>query len=135
MINEVPTPVWMETDWILGQFSEYREKAIANYIDFVREGIGLPSIGTHLKNQIFLGTETFTRKHHEQIKQKGDLKAVPRIQKQELPRPLAYYAQKYSNQKLAILQAYLSGGYTLKEIGCYFGKHYSTISRVIKSFE
>ncbi len=33
---------------------------------------------------------------------------------------------------MAICKAYLSGGYTLKEIGDYFHKHYSTISRIVK---
>ncbi|NOQ77749.1 MAG: hypothetical protein GQ475_08185 [Methylococcaceae bacterium] len=38
-------------------------------------------------------------------------------------------------RKKVIVKAYLSGGYTLKEIGDYFGKHYSTISRIVKSNE
>jgi len=51
------------------------------------------------------------------------------------PKPLQDYEKEYGNQKKAIVKAYLSGGYTLKEIGNYFGKHYSTISRIVKSNE
>jgi len=52
-----------------------------------------------------------------------------------MPKSLAYYETKYSDQKKAICYAYLSGGYTLKEIGEYFNKHYSTISRIVKENE
>jgi hypothetical protein len=42
---------------------------------------------------------------------------------------------KYKDEKQAIYQAYLSGSYKLKEIGEHYGKHYSTISRMVKSIE
>jgi len=32
----------------------------------------------------------------------------------------------------AIVAAYVSGGYTMKEIGEYFGLHYSRISRLVR---
>ncbi len=54
------------------------------------------------------------------------------IHKRKIPKSLEYYERKYKNQKLAIYKAYLSGGYTLKEIGDHFQKHYSTISRIVK---
>lgn len=135
MIDEVPVQSWFEIDWILGQFSKQRKTAIVRYINFVREGVGLPSIWSHLQNQIFLGSEAFVNKNQKQIHQKESLNDVPRLQKRELPKRLEDYENKYSNQKKAIVKAYLSGGYTLKEIGDYFGKHYSTISRIVKSNE
>ena len=60
---------------------------------------------------------------------------VPRLQKRKIPNSLNYYESKFKDQKKAILNAYLSGGYTLKELGDHFGKHYSTISRIIKEEE
>jgi len=135
MIGEAPLQRWLEIDWILGQFSKQRKHAIVRYINFVREGVGLPSIWSYLQNQIFLGSEKFVNENQKKIHQKETLNDVPRLQKRELPKPLEYYENKYSNQKKAIVKAYLSGGYTLKEIGDYFGKHYSTISRIIKSNE
>ena len=50
MIGEVPARPWLETDWILGNFAKRRKTAIAKYIDFVREGIGLPSLWGDLQN-------------------------------------------------------------------------------------
>lgn len=127
---------WLEIDWILGQFAKQRKTAIVRYINFVREGVGLPStIWSHLQNQIFLGSEAFINENQKHIYQKETLNDVPRLQRRELPKPLEYYDNKYNNQKESIVKAYLSGGYTLKEIGDYFGKHYSTISRIVKSHE
>ena len=135
MIDEVPARPWLETDWILGNFAKHRKTAIAKYIDFVREGIGLPSLWGDLQNQIFLGTEKFVNKQQSLIKKKESLGEVPRLHKRKIPKSLEYYERKYKNQKVAICNAYLSGGYTLKEKGDHFQKHYSTISRIVKDNE
>jgi len=63
----------------------------------VREGVGLPSIWSHLQNQIFLGSEAFVNENQKQTHQKETLNDVPRLQKRELPKPLEYYENKYSN--------------------------------------
>ncbi len=135
MVGKESAPSWLETDWILGQFSRQRKRAIEKYIDFVRAGVGLPPIWDSLKNQIFLGTEKFIRKQQKLIDKKASLGEVPRLQRRKLPRPLDYYDNQYKDQKKAICEAYLSGGYTLKEIGEYFEKHYSTVSRIVKENE
>ena len=41
------------------------------------------------------------------------------------------YARRYPDRNEAITAAYASGGYTLKEIGQYFGLHYAHVRRVI----
>ena len=135
MTGEVPALLWLESNWILLQFSRQRKRAIEKYIDFVREGVSLPSVWDHLKNQIFLGSDKFVNNKLEHISNKEAFSEVPNLQKRKLPKPLEFYDKKYDDQKIAILNAYLSGGYTLKEIGNYFGKHYSTISRIVKANE
>lgn len=135
MINEASSPHWLETDWILGQFSKQRKRAIEKYINFVREGVGLPSIWNNLQNQIFLATDKYINKQQNRIKKKASLNEVPRLQKRKVPKSLEYYENNYKDKTKAILNAYLSGGYTLKSIGDYFGKHYSTISRIVKENE
>ena len=126
---------WLESDWILGQFSSQRKSAISQYINFVRAGVGLPSIWIDLQNQIFLGSDKFIQKQQKIIEQKETLSEVPRLQRRKLPKSLDYYDKKYKDPNIAIYSAYLSGGYTLKEIGEYFNKHYSTISRIVKACE
>ena len=42
------------------------------------------------------------------------------------------YEEQYPQKDIAIKKAYESGGYSQKEIGDYFGLHYSRVSRIIK---
>ncbi len=135
MVGDVPARPWLETDWILGNFAKRRTTAIIKYIDFVREGVGLPSLWNNLQNQIFLGTEKFVNKKQKLINKKESLDEIPRLHKRKIPKPFEHYERKYKNQEQAICNAYMSGGYTLKELGVYFQKHYSTISRIVKSNE
>ena len=135
IVGQSLAPPWLETNWILGQFSKQRKRAIAHYINFVREGTGLPGIWNDLKNQVFLASEGFINKKQKLINQKQTLNDVPKLQRRKIAKPLDYYGNKYKDPKIAISQVYNSGAYTLKEIGEYFGYHYSTISRIVKSKE
>ena len=78
-----------------------------------------------------LFAEKFVNKNQTLIGKKECLGKVPRLQKRNIPRSLDNYDSKYKDQKKAIINTYLSGGYTLKELGDYFGRHYSTISRIV----
>ena len=44
MSGHVQSPTWLQTDWLLGQFGQQQKLTMANYVDFVRAGVGLPSI-------------------------------------------------------------------------------------------
>jgi len=70
MIGETHAQPWLETNWILGHFAKQRKRAIEKYINFVRAGVGLPSIWVNLKNQVFLGTEKFVDKNQKEISKK-----------------------------------------------------------------
>jgi putative transposase len=37
MLGEETVPLWLESDWILGQFAAEREQAVRRYVDFVRK--------------------------------------------------------------------------------------------------
>ena len=56
--------------------------------------------------------------HH--IKVDKDLSETPTSQRRPLPKSLSYYAEKYKIRNEAIVFAYATGGYTLKELGDYF---------------
>lgn len=128
-------PEWLEVDWLLSHFGKQRKRAREKYIDFVREGIGLPSIWDNLQNQVYLGSECFINKQQKAIKQKNSLEDIPGLQKRAIPKPLEYYQSKYKDRNQAIAEAFLSGGYTMKQIGHYFGRHYTTVSRIVKQYE
>lgn len=133
--GKAQVPDWLETDWLLSQFGRQRKRARERYIDFVREGIGLPSVWENLQKQIFLGGESFVDQHQEKINEKAELDDIPALQKRALSIPISDYQDKYKDDNIAIKEAYLSGGYTMKNIGEHFGMHYTTVSRIIKKYE
>lgn len=138
MTGDATVPDWLETDWLLGQFGKSRKVARRRYKNFVREGVGLPSIWDDLRSQIYLGDDRFVEKMqaiHDKTKRQYDLKEVPRMQRRPAAKPLEWYEQAYEVRDEAIAQAYFSGDYTMKQIASWFNVHYSTVSRAIKKIE
>ena len=134
MLGEEVVPKWLETDWVLGQFAEDRGQAIQRYVDFVRAGVGLPSLWENFKYQMYLGGESFLNKLKPHILSANDLREVPRRQRRPLAKSLAEY-DKASLHYQAMAKAYLSGDYSMKEIADFFDVHYATVSRAVKRFE
>jgi putative transposase len=132
MIGEVIAPKWLECTWILGQLGNNRSEAILHYIDFVRAGIGLPSIWEGLQGQIFLGSSRFVEQMQEYRTEAGDLREVPRVQRRAPAKPLEDYLKQYSEPKSGMRAAYQTGDYTLKAIADLYGVHYSTVSRAVR---
>ena len=64
-----------------------------------------------------------------------DLSEIPSSQARPRPKALSEYKRFGKDRNTAIVQAYQSGGYTLKEIAEYFGLHYSTVSVIVKKFK
>jgi len=131
MLGKAEVPNWLETDWILSYFSKRRKTAIKKCQEFVREGVGMPSIWIDLKKQIFLGNEKFITKHQKLIDKKQKIEEVPILQKRAVAHSIIDYERRNKNKNEAIIAAFNSGGYTLKELGEHFGYHYSTISRIV----
>ena len=132
-VGEQVKPAWLNTDWLLAGFAQTKLKAIEAYKLFVREGKGQPSPWGELKNQIFLGDEQFVESMQDKIKDDKLLSEIPISQRRAVPKALSYYANKYKKRNEAIVFAYASGGYSLKEVGDYFELHYSTVSGIIKN--
>jgi len=125
------TPVWLRTDGVLSAFAEQRRVAVARYAAFVAAGINQPSPWDRLKNQIFLGSEAFVTEMLGNIRPDDPLHEIPVVQRRPPPKPLSQFAKAHERDE-AIYFAYASGGYSLKEIGDYFGLHYSRISRILQ---
>lgn len=128
------TPAWLETRWLLGQFHAQREKAWQQYIDFVRAGVGLPSLWQNLKSQVFLGSDAFIDQVKRSLPQGADIDEIPRTQRRPVAAPLSHYATE-GPVRDGMARAYLSGDYTMKAIAQHFGVHYATVSRAVKRFE
>lgn len=131
MVGAADPPAWLQTDWILGQFGDFRDVAVAGYVNFVRAGVGLPSIWQELRNQVFLGSETFVT-----AAQSGSCKRaiaeIPRAQRRPSGKDLTYYRNTIADLSAAMALAYASGDFTMDQIARHFGVHYSTVSRTIR---
>lgn len=135
MVGAGVVPEWLEIDWLLSQFGAQRKRAIAKYKDFVREGVGLPSLWSNLSRQIYLGGEYFVERMQKELDNNADLSEIPRMQRRPQAKPLEHYLMKYKDKKRGMVEAFCTGDYTMKEIATQFGVHYSTVSRAIKRAE
>jgi len=133
MVGQVKKPAFLEVDWVLSAFGKRKSKAIAGYKKFVAEGKNQPSPWHTLKNQIYLGSDNFVEQMQLLIDEDKELSEVPSSQRRPLSKSLYYYEKNKSDRNMAIVEAYQSGGYTLKEVGEYFNLHYSTVSGILKS--
>jgi REP element-mobilizing transposase RayT len=129
--GQVKAPNWLAVDWLLSAFSARKSKAIEGYKQFVAEGKDQPTPWTYLKNQIYLGSDKFVERMQKRIETDKDLSEIPSSQRRAVAKALSVYEQKASDRDTAMVMAYNSGGYSMKEIGDYFGVHYSWVSKVI----
>mgnify|MGYP002664125683 CR=1 FL=1 len=122
-------PPWLEVDWVLGQFGVQREQAVLRFIDFVRAGVGLPSVWEGLRGQIYLGSDAFVQRM--QVLADQPLAEVPRMQRRPMALPLEDYVLGSTDRKAAMAAAYASGDHTLQAVADAFGVHYATVSRAV----
>ena len=134
MTGKGPVPEWLDRDWLLGQFGRRRSRAVKAYIHFVREWVGGGSPWGEVQHQAFLGDERFVQRFRG-AKQPELLSEVPKAQRRGLARSLAEYRTTYPSRDEAMARAYLSGNYTMKEIGQFIGVHYMTVSRAVQKTE
>lgn len=136
MLNTLKSPPWLKVDALLDLFSNDKEKCQNAYIQFVQQG-RKTTIWKNLKNQIYLGTEEFVNKTINYVNQEKLLE-IPKIQympPETTVLSLDTYKQKYTSRDEAIYQAYISGHYTMKKIGDFFGLHYSRISKIFHQYQ
>jgi len=82
----------LNSDWLLAEFGCKKSKAIDACKQFVREGKGQSSPWEQLKNQIFLGDDTFVESMQSQIESGKELSEIPASQHRAVPKELSYYA-------------------------------------------
>ena len=127
-------PEWLDRDGLLKQFAKGRKAAIARYQAFVFEGKGLSSPLENTRHQLLLGDDTFVEEFSTTHKTEA-LSEVSIAQRRSLAPSLETLQQRYEHRNEAMARAYLSGAYTMKEIGQHFGVHYMTVSRAVRRFE
>lgn len=133
MFGQVRAPTWLETDWLLTQFATARGDAVRQYERFVREGASAASPWQALKHQSILGDEAFVARFRDPDRLE-QLSEIPKTQRRPLSGELVMYRANYPRDE-AMARAYLSGAYTMKAIGDFFGVHYMTVSRAVQRYE
>lgn len=123
------------TDGVLGGFAKTKKVAQQRYRDFVQTGKGQPSPWQQLHNQIYLGDEAFVNDMHGKLDPTQSLKDIPKKHTLSPKKPLSHFAAKHKARDDGMAQAYLSGHYTLAEVGAHFGVSYATVSRAVKQVE
>jgi len=132
--GEAPSPPWLETGWLLRQFGDSRREAIEAYRQFVDAGKDRESIWSGLRNEVYLGSETFVEQMQGLISPR-ELRGVSRSQLRPLTKPLSWYTETFTNRYEAMAKAYLHGGYSQQSVAAHFGVHYSTVARAVRQFE
>lgn len=132
--SDVPAPEWLETDWLLSQFSAQRSAAVHAYREFVAAGRGLQSPLTNLRHQLVLGDDEFVKRLGAgQIS--TDQTEHCRAQKKGVALALHEYRASFDDRGDAMARAYIDGAYTMAEVAEHFSVHYKTVSRAVQHFE
>ena len=134
-IGEAGSQGGLNTDWLLAGFAKRKSIAIERFITFVADGKNQPAPWEVLTNQVFLGSEKFIADVRKHIPDDKDLSEIPSSQKRPLAKPLDYFSGHIADRDEAIVSAFKSGGYSMKQIGEHFGLHYSRISRIVRRKE
>lgn len=134
VIGITGAPEWLDVDWLLGQFGRNRNGAVMAYRHFVLEGIGQSSPLSQTRHQLLLGDDAFIEKHRQENRGE-EVSELTRAHKRSIALSLEEYQARSANRDEAMAKAYLSGAYTMAEIGLFFGVHYMTVSRAVKKFE
>jgi len=123
----------LTVEWIWSQFARQRATATRHYRDFVRDGVGQPSIWQDVHAQAVLGEPAFVEQLRGHLRGAEAVKEIPRRQRY-LGRPTlrTLFAGELSRARrdALIVRAVERHGYSQKEVADAVGLHYSTVSRL-----
>jgi REP element-mobilizing transposase RayT len=127
-LGRSPLPSWLEAERLLQTFN-----SPARYLEFVREGAGLPSPWSALRGSV-LGSDAFARAHTAQGGAPARAAEAPRRERlagrPRLEQLFAVAGGNRGSRDAQVREANRRHGYSLAEIARHLGLHYSTISRI-----
>ena len=137
MIGQGPVPDFLDTAWVLSQFHRDRAEAQMAYQRFVESGLREPSPWKSLKGGCLLGDDKFTSDLKPILKEKEKIKEIVKVNRMALRPALdeVFGSAERGKKELGkkIVTAHQKHGYTFSEIARFLGKHYSTISKIVKA--
>lgn len=128
-----PASPWFADEGLLAMFAKRRSLAQQRYEQFVSEGIKVNSPWSNLKGQVFLGDEQFVARMQAHIQTGKDDVQIPLAQRRPKPPPLAEIAKCAPDRNAAIVAAHATGGYSYQQIADYFGVHFTTAGRIVRT--
>lgn len=126
------SPAWLAVDPLLSRFGQARDEAIANYRQFINEGVGEESPLKNVQHQLILGDDEFVLKHRDGMVA-SDMTAIAKVQRRTAALNLGEYRKHFPDRDEAIARAYWSTAFTMAEIGAFFSVGYSTVSRAVQN--
>jgi putative transposase len=137
MIGSAAVPPWLDAKWQLRQFGKKRQTAISAYRRFVKESLKSSKSSSpmeQIRHQLLLGDEEFVEKHRQENLDE-EIGELSKAHRRSIALSLEEYKIQYPDRDEAMAKAYLSGAYTMAEIGRFFRVHYMTVSRAVKKVE
>lgn len=123
-------PNWLESSWFSEGFN-----SVEDLDHYIMDG-ETPHILAQTRKQIYLGDDDFILDVQKKIDEEGLSKEIPRTQiTKPVSKTYSEILKRSRNQDEAIAKTYLTGNYTLKQIGDYIGLHYSGISKIVSEYE
>ncbi|MDX8406563.1 MAG: transposase [Mariprofundus sp.] len=123
------TQAWLCTEQLLSHFGE-GQGGLKRYCRFVYDSSHIACPWEDVQHQVYLGDECFS-KDLKMIANCDHPTGINRAQRGVLALSLNEYKKKYADPIEAMVAAYHSGVYTMREIGDFFGVHYMTVSRAV----
>lgn len=127
----------LTTDWVLGQFSRTRSKAIKEYRQFVSWGINKETIWSDVKGQILLGDDEFIVSHADHLHKRHHIPEIPKSQRfADRPMLDSIFPQRILNdirkRDKKIVEAVNLHGYRQSEVARHLDLHVSTVCNIMR---
>lgn len=132
--GDMPCPLWLDRDGLLGHFGTHRATAVAAYKNFVMEGVDKCSPLLETRHQILLGDDDFVSEH-QHLQWSDALVETVRIERAAVALSLAEYGIRYPDRTEAMARAYLSSAFTMPKIAAAFDVSVKTVSRALVKWE
>jgi len=134
--QEKPHPC-LATDWVLGQFSRTRAKALREYRQFVSSGINRETIWTDVKGQILLGDDEFVGGHADLLSKRHHIPEIPKSQRfaNRLTLNVIFPQRVLDNTRKRdkkIIEAVEKHGYRQSEVARQLDLHVSTVCNIMR---
>ena len=114
--------------------SKQKKRAEESYKAYVQEGKKAPSPLLQVRKQIFLGSDSFIKQMEKKLSAKKVNPTKP-IRGKGPVKALSTFKKKFPERNRAMAEAYLSGHYTLQQVGEFFEVSYATVSRAVNTLE